>query len=404
VGAELRRHGVRESGVPRCGFRCKPRYVCLGVTAGRQEVENHDDESGACGDRRVERLSDRRARKIHVGREHGAVAIRREALDLAGDILQRAVRGFAAAAVIDEHERDVAVLRGCGHDARECQPRKPRASAASDEKGQPLPPLDAAGCRVRRPFMSLDLDGHTALVTGGNGGIGLGMARGLAKAGAAVAVWGRNAAKNAASVEELKSLGADADSFAVDVTQEKEVEAAMTATLARFGRVDSCFANAGVGKAAAFTEMTIADWNDVVDINLVGAFLTFREAARHMIARGGGGKLVGIASIGSIHGMPRQAQYSASKAGLCAMIRSLAVELAKHGIQANTILPGWIETDMTEGARSWDKLRETVVHRTPARRWGKPEDFEGIAVYLASRASDFHTGDTIRVDGGYAIF
>jgi NAD(P)-dependent dehydrogenase (short-subunit alcohol dehydrogenase family) len=142
----------------------------------------------------------------------------------------------------------------------------------------------------------------------------------------------------------------------------------------------------------------------VVDINLVGAFLTFREAARHMIARGGGGKLVGIASIGSIHGMPRQAQYSASKAGLCAMIRSLAVELAKHGIQANTILPGWIETDMTEGARSWDKLRETVVHRTPARRWGKPEDFEGIAVYLASRASDFHTGDTIRVDGGYAIF
>jgi NAD(P)-dependent dehydrogenase (short-subunit alcohol dehydrogenase family) len=252
--------------------------------------------------------------------------------------------------------------------------------------------------------MSLDLHGHTALVTGGNGGIGLGMARGLAKAGASLAVWGRNAAKNTAAVAELRSLGVEAEAFAVDVTQEKEVADAMAATLARFGRVDSCFANAGVGHAAAFTDMTLADWNGVVDINLVGAFLTFREAARHMVARGGGGKLVGIASIGSIHGMPRQAQYSASKAGLCAMIRSLAVELAKHGIQANTILPGWIETDMTEGARSWDKLRETVVQRTPARRWGKPEDFEGIAVYLASRASDFHTGDTIRVDGGYAIF
>ena len=252
--------------------------------------------------------------------------------------------------------------------------------------------------------MSFNLTGHVALITGGNGGIGLGMARGLARAGAAIAVWGRNADKNAAAVAELAGLGAAAHGFQVDVTDEQQVVAAMQATVARFGRVDSCFANAGVGKAAAFTEMTIADWNSVVDINLVGAFLSFREAARHMIARGGGGKLVGIASIGSIHGMPRQAQYSASKAGLGALVRSLAVELARHGIQANTILPGWIETDMTEGARAWDKLRETVVQRTPARRWGRPEDFEGIAVYLASRASDFHTGDTLRVDGGYAIF
>lgn len=252
--------------------------------------------------------------------------------------------------------------------------------------------------------MLFDLSEHVSLVTGGNGGIGLGMARGLAKAGASIAVWGRNAAKNAAAVSELEALGAKAAAFAVDVTQEDQVADAMSATLTRFGRVDSCFANAGVGVAASFPDMTMADWNSVVDINLVGAFLTFREASRHMIARGGGGKLVGIASIGSIHGMPRQAQYSASKAGLCAMVRSLAVELARHGIQANSILPGWIETDMTEGARSWDKLRETVVHRTPARRWGRPEDFEGVAVYLASRASDFHTGDTLRVDGGYAVF
>ena len=252
--------------------------------------------------------------------------------------------------------------------------------------------------------MSLNLDGHVSLVTGGNGGIGLGMARGLAKAGAAVAVWGRNPVKNADAVRELEGIGGKAAAFEVDVTNEEAVAAAMAATLARFGRVDSCFANAGVGVAKAFPEMTVSDWHAVTDINLVGAFLTFREAARHMIARGGGGKLIGIASIGSIHGMPRQAQYSASKAGLCAMVRSLAVELARHGIPANSILPGWIETDMTEAARSWDKLRDTVVARTPARRWGRPEDFEGIAVYLASRASDFHTGDTIRVDGGYAVF
>jgi len=252
--------------------------------------------------------------------------------------------------------------------------------------------------------MSFDLKGHVALVTGGNGGIGLGMARGLARAGASIAVWGRNADKNAAAEADLAAIGVPTQSFAVDVTDEEQVAATMQATLARFGRVDSCFANAGVGKAVAFTEMSIADWNSVVDINLLGAFLTFREAARHMMARGGGGKLIGIASIGSIHGMPRQAQYSASKAGLCALVRSLAVEMARHGIQANTILPGWIETDMTETARAWDKLRETVVQRTPARRWGRPEDFEGIAVYLASKASDFHTGDTLRVDGGYAIF
>jgi NAD(P)-dependent dehydrogenase (short-subunit alcohol dehydrogenase family) len=230
------------------------------------------------------------------------------------------------------------------------------------------------------------------------------MARGMAKAGASIAVWGRNRNKNSSAVAELSALGVEAEAFEADISKEDEVTAAMAATLGRFGHVDSCFANAGVGLARPFTEMTIADWNAVTDINLIGAFLTFRAASRHMIERGSGGKLIGIASIGSIHGMPRQAQYSASKAGLCAMVRSLAVELARHNIQANAILPGWIETDMTEGARSWEKLRETVVARTPARRWGRPEDFEGIAVYLASRASDFHTGDTIRVDGGYAVF
>lgn len=242
------------------------------------------------------------------------------------------------------------------------------------------------------------------MVTGGNGGIGLAMARGLGRSGAKVALWARNETKNREAVATLAADGIDAAAFPCDVAAEASVADALKGTLERFGRVDSCFANAGVGKPAQFTEMTLDDWNSVVDVNLVGAFLTFREVSRHMVERGGGGSLIGIASIGSLHGMPKQAQYSASKAGLTALVRSVAVELGRHEIRANTILPGWIETDMTEDARGWDKLRTTVEKRTPARRWGRPEDFEGVAVYLASDASRFHTGDVLRVDGGYAIF
>lgn len=249
-----------------------------------------------------------------------------------------------------------------------------------------------------------DLKGHVAVVTGGNGGIGLAIATGLAKAGARVAVWGRNTEKNEAAVEQLRALGAEAEAFECDVAAEDEIVAAMRTTLDRFGRVDSCFANAGTGRAKAFLEMTTEDWDAVMRVNLVGAFLTMREALKHMVERGGGGKIVGIASVGSIHGMPRQASYSASKAGLCALIRSLAVEFARYDIQANAILPGWIDTDMTSAMQKWEKLNQTVVQRTPMRRWGKPDDFEGIAVYLASAASRFHTGDVIRIDGGYAVF
>ena len=249
-----------------------------------------------------------------------------------------------------------------------------------------------------------DLKGHVAVVTGGNGGIGLAMATGLAKAGARVAVWGRNPEKNASAIDGLRSLGAEAEAFTCDVADEAEIVTSMRATLERFGRVDSCFANAGTGRPKSFLDMTTEDWDAVMRVNLVGAFLTMREAIKHMVERGGGGKVVGIASVGSIHGMPRQASYSASKAGLCALIRSLAVEFARNDIQANAILPGWIDTEMTAEIQKWDKLNTAVMQRTPARRWGKPEDFEGIAVYLASPASHFHTGDVIRIDGGYAVF
>ncbi|MBM4334561.1 MAG: SDR family oxidoreductase [Deltaproteobacteria bacterium] len=249
-----------------------------------------------------------------------------------------------------------------------------------------------------------DLTGHVALVTGGNGGIGLGMARGIAKCGGRLALWGRNAEKNAEAVAELRALGADAEAFVCDVGRESEIVRAMDQTLARFGRVDSCFANAGMGLARPFVEMSVADWNAVLDVNLTGVFLCFRESARHMIARGGGGKLVVTSSIGSLHGMPRQANYAASKAGVIALIRSLAVELGRHDIQANAVLPGWIETEMTAPAMSWKKLYDTILHRTPAGRWGKPEEFEAVAAYLAARESRFHNGDVLRVDGGYAIF
>jgi NAD(P)-dependent dehydrogenase (short-subunit alcohol dehydrogenase family) len=249
-----------------------------------------------------------------------------------------------------------------------------------------------------------DLRGHVAVVTGGNGGIGLAMSKGLARAGANVAVWGRDEGKNAAAVAEVAGLGVKAASFRCAVDDEAQVIEAMRATLTRFGRVDSCFANAGMSIAKPFVETTVDEWDKVQRVNLRGTFLTFREAARHMIERGGGGKLVAVASVGSIHGMPRQASYSSSKAGVAALVRSVAVELARHDIQANTILPGWIETDMTEFARSWEKLNATVLQRTPAHRWGKPEDFAAAAVYLASPDTKFHTGDVLRIDGGYAAF
>ncbi len=249
-----------------------------------------------------------------------------------------------------------------------------------------------------------DLGGHVALVTGGNGGIGLGMARGLAGAGASLALWGRDQEKCRRAVAELEELGAEAAAFRCDVGDEQQIAQQVAATLERFGRIDSCFANAGTWKAAPFTDATVEDWNAVLRVNLTGPFVLFREVARHMIERGGGGKLVAVASIGSIHGMPRHENYSASKAGLCALVRSLAVELARHDIQTNAILPGWIETDMTAEIKRWEKLDRTVVSRTPARRWGTPQDFEAVAVYLASPASRFHNGDILRLDGGYAVF
>ena len=249
-----------------------------------------------------------------------------------------------------------------------------------------------------------DLTGSVALVTGGNGGIGLGMAEGLAAAGAAVCIWGRDADKNKAAVETLEAHGGAVAAMVTDVSDEGAVEGTFAETVDRFGKVDACFANAGVLPwGNRFADVTSEEWQSVIDTNLVGVALTLGVAVRHLMERGEGGSLVATSSLSSVLGMPRGATYAASKAGVSALVRSIAVEYGRFGIRANAILPGWIETDMTAGIMSDERFEQSQLARTSMRRWGKPDDFAGIAVYLASDASRFHTGDTIVIDGGYLV-
>jgi hypothetical protein len=255
-------------------------------------------------------------------------------------------------------------------------------------------------------FMPFDLTGKVALVTGGNGGIGLGMARAVAQAGADVAIWGTNATKNAAAKAEVARSGRKVVTLECNVADEKAVEQAFAETVRALGRVDGCFANAGVSGrgSSSFMDISAEEWRRVLGVNLDGAFFTLRAAARHMVERGGGGALVGTASLAAISGAARNEHYAATKGGLISMIRALAVEFARHGIRANAILPGWIETDMTANAIGNEKFAKNVLPRIPTRRWGTGDDFGGIAVYLMSQASAYHTGDTFLIDGGYALF
>jgi hypothetical protein len=256
-------------------------------------------------------------------------------------------------------------------------------------------------------YKAFDLTGKTALVTGGNSGIGLGMAEALAQAGAAVCIWGTSDSKNAAALAKLAAHGTRVQALRCDVGDEAQVGKCFADTVARFGRVDACFANAGVSgrsEVKSFMEMSTEEWKRVTRINLDGAFFTLRAAARHMVGHGQGGSLAVTASLAAISGQPRGEHYAASKGGVISMMRALAVELARHRIRANAILPGWIETAMTEKALHWDKFVEKVLPRVPLRRWGVPADFGAIAVYLASDASGYHTGDTFLIDGGYSLF
>ena len=259
-------------------------------------------------------------------------------------------------------------------------------------------------------YLPFDLAGKTVVITGGNRGIGLGMAAAVAASNADVAIWGRNADTNAKAVAELETLGTgSAKSWAVDVADEAAVISAMAETEAHFGRIDTCFANAGIGQgAASFTEMTTETWRKNMSVNMEGAFWTLREASKSIIKRAKagdpGGSLVGVASLAAIEGAGRNQAYAATKGGLISMLKGIAVEYARYGIRANAILPGWIATDMTEAAQDSDVFQSKVISRVPARRWGEPADFGGVAVYLASSASSYHSGDTFVVDGGYAIY
>lgn len=250
-----------------------------------------------------------------------------------------------------------------------------------------------------------DLTGKTALVTGGNGGIGLGMARGLASKGCNIALWGTNAGKNAAARAELEETGVTVVDMVCDVADQNQVAASFAAVVEHFGGVDSVFVNAGVGgKAESFVSMTDDEWHRVMRVNLDGAFYTAQVATRHMVERGRGGSLVFTTSGSAYFGQQRGQHYGASKAGMISMMRAIAVEHARHGIRSNAILPGWIESEMTAPALGWDTFVSKVLPRVPMRRWGDPDDFSGLAVYLASDASGYHTGDVITIDGGYHSF
>jgi len=257
-------------------------------------------------------------------------------------------------------------------------------------------------------FNPFDLTGKAALVTGGNGGIGLGMAEGLAAAGCKIAIWGQNPEKNAKAEATLKKYGVDVLVQTVDVNDEAAVVAGVAEVIKTFGRLDFCAANAGVGGGAPFHEMTTDKWRRVTTVNLDAVFWTFREAAKHMIERAQngdpGGSLLVTSSTSAIHGAPKNQAYAATKGAVLSMVRGLAVEYARYGIRANSVLPGWIRSDMTAAAQKWDKFNDQVIGRVPMRRWGEPEDFSGLAVYLASDASKFHTGDAFVIDGGYTIY
>jgi len=248
-----------------------------------------------------------------------------------------------------------------------------------------------------------DLTGRVAIVTGGNGGIGLGLATGMAQAGAAIVVAGRDAKKNAEAVKKLEELGAKAIATTVDVADEASCRAMVDTAASRMGRIDILVNNAGIAIRKAPEAYTLDDWRKVIDINLTGAFLCAQAAYPHMV-KAGGGKIINIGSMLSIFGMPHAVAYGAAKGGIVQMSRSLATAWAKDNIQVNALLPGWINSDLTRSARvEVEGLNERVLARTPMKRWGEPEDFAGAGVFLASAASDFITGVAIPVDGGFSI-
>jgi 2-deoxy-D-gluconate 3-dehydrogenase len=248
-----------------------------------------------------------------------------------------------------------------------------------------------------------DLTGRVALVTGGNGGIGLGMATGLAKAGATVMIAGRNGAKNDAAVAGLRALGAKAESIAVDVTDPASITAMVEETAKRCGRLDILVNNAGTNIRNRPETYKLEDWHSIINTNLTSGMLASQAAYPYLKAHGCG-RVINNGSMLSIFGLPLHVAYGASKGGVVQMTKSTAAARAADGITVNVILPGWIDTDLTRKARQdMAGLNDNVLARTPSKRWGLPADFEGIAAFLASDAAAFITGVAIPVDGGYSV-
>ena len=248
-----------------------------------------------------------------------------------------------------------------------------------------------------------DLSGKVAVVTGGNGGIGLGMATGLAQAGATLVIAGRDKDKNLAAVTQLQALGVTAVAVPVDVQSEASIHALVEQSIQHFGRIDIWVNNAGMNIRKQPQDYELAKWNKVLQTNLTSAF-SCSQAVYPKFKKNGGGKIINIGSMMSLFGASFATPYAASKGGLVQMTRAMACAWAAENIQVNAILPGWIDTALTRQARIDVKgLHERVLERTPAKRWGLNDDFAGIAVFLASSASDFLTGTAIPVDGGYSI-
>jgi NAD(P)-dependent dehydrogenase (short-subunit alcohol dehydrogenase family) len=250
----------------------------------------------------------------------------------------------------------------------------------------------------------MTVDGRVAVVTGGSDGIGFGIARALARAGASVAIWARRPERSADAVAELRGEGLVADAFGCDAGHEADVDAAAAATVARFGRIDICVANAGGGgRHHVLMEFPLEDWEQVVGVNLTGAFLCFRACVRDMATRDDGGALVAVSSAAAVHASPGLSAYAAAKAGLGGLVRSLAAELAPLGIRANILQPGWTENSTMSVDRVSESLAVETLASIPAGRWGTPDDLGTAALYLADPTLRYHTGAVLAVDGGYSV-
>lgn len=249
-----------------------------------------------------------------------------------------------------------------------------------------------------------DLSGQVAVVTGGNGGIGIGFAVGCARAGASVAIWARNAEKSQAAIEVIARHGVEAISVNCDVSDEASVATATAETVERLGRIDICVANAGTTGVGQLQDLSLEEWRRVMSVNLDGAFLTMRDCTRQMIHQGDGGVIVAISSVSAVHGASANPHYGASKTALLGLVRAAAVGLARHKIRVNAVLPGWTITDLASGGYNNDRFREATTQRTPVRRWATPEDYEELAAYLCDKSVQWHTGDQIVADGGYSIY